>query len=274
MATEKNKRNSKTNKTVKTVKTVTVIVKTKKEHAPSYNMPIDRNDFDSTNYYKTHGITVNSVYGTGRKQFFAYVPDEGYENASDEEKAEIKKKTDEFSRKVDNIYRTDARKYKKIKKHENVSIDGLLEAGYDPSIDPIDVAIKIINKMDEAEENEQLKTEDGLSEETSEDSVDDTFDAYDDNDCFFNGSTKARGGYSSDGDLSNPEYLVARQQLWNKLHELVDELEGEEREIINMILEDKSIAKKAKELGVPKTTLNDHKNELFARLREVLKDYR
>ena len=267
MAKEEKRSKSKTNKTVTTV---TVTVETKQEHDPSYSMPIDRNDFESTKFYKANGIPVSSVYGTGRKQFFAYVPDEKYANASDEEKAEIEKKATEFSKKVDNMRRTDARKYKKVIEHENVSMDGLLESGYDPSIDSIDVAIKITNKMDEAEEAEQFKTDDEASEEPAAEPV----SSYADDDWSFSGSPKSRGAYSSDGDLTNPEYLVARQQLWDKLHELVDELEGEEKAIIDMILEDKSVAQKAKELNMAKSTLNDHKNNLFARLREALKDYR
>lgn len=272
MAKEENKRNSKTNKTVTTV---TVTVETKKEHTPSYNMPIDRNDFDSTNYYKAHGIPVNSVYGTGRKQFFAFVPDDDYENASDEEKAEIKKKAEEFSKKVDNMRRTSARKYQKVIEHENVSMDSLLEAGYDPSIDSIDVAIKITKNMDEKAESAEYATEDELAQAATEEVIKEDTESYaDDDDRYFTQGTASRGGYNSDGDLNNPEYLMARQQLWDKLHELVDELEGEEKAIIDMILEDKSVTKKAEELGVPKSTLNDHKNELFERLREVLKDYR
>lgn len=268
MAKEVKKSNSKTNKTSTTV---TVTVETKKEYAPSYKMPIDRGDYETEKFYRQdESVTVATVHGTGRQQTFAYIPDKDYENATDDEKEEIKKRADKFSRKVDNMRRTAARKYQNVIEHENVSMDGLLDAGYDPSIDSIDIAIRITNKAIEDEENKQFESE----EDNTDDSVAEAPESYEDDDWSFCNKTKSRGGYYSDGDLNSPEYLVARKQLWDKLHELVDDLKGEEKAIIDMILEDKSVAKKAEELDVPKSTLNDHKNELFARLREALKDYR
>ena len=275
MAKEVKKSNSKTNKTATTV---TVTVETKKEYAPSYKMPINKGDRGTEIYYKQHeGVKVATVHGTGRMQTFAYIPDEDYENATDEEKAAIKQKTESFSRQADNMRRTESRKTARIKEHEVASLDGLMDSGYDPSIDSIDVAIKITETMAETDalKNEFENEDFGTSTANNEDEELAPYMSDEDYDDFFNGtdSTKSRGGYNAENDDSNPETIFIKNERYAKLHEFLRTCEGEKREIIKMVLDEMSVEKKANQLGVPKSTLNDHKNDLFAEMREFLKDY-
>ncbi len=275
MAKEVKKSNSKTNKTSTTV---TVAVETKKEYAPSYKMPIDKGDCETEKFYKQNkGIRVATVHGTGRNQAFAFIPDADYANATDEEKETIREKTDRFSRQADNMRRTESRKKAKIKEHEVASFEGLMAAGYDPSIDSIDVAIKITETVSETDALREEFGDDGFTTNPDDNDAEESspYMSDEDYDDFFNGtgSTKSRGGYNAYNDDSNPETIFIKKERIARLHEFLKTCEGEKKEIIKMVLDEMSVEKKAKELGVPKSTLNDHKNDLFAEAREFLKGY-
>ncbi|MBQ6408621.1 MAG: hypothetical protein IJJ64_11360 [Butyrivibrio sp.] len=271
MAKEVKKSNSKTNKTATTV---TVTVETKKEYAPSYKMPIDKGDRGTEKYYKQHeGVKVATVHGTGRMQTFAYIPDEDYENASDEEKAAIKQRTDSFSRQADNMRRTESRKNSKVKEHEVVSLESLMDAGYDPSIDSIDVAVKITNDLNEKDESLEYATEDENMPTDIEENTFDDSDSYDNYDDCVNKSKVSRGGYFPNDDFNNPENILEKKQLLEKLHEIIDGLEGIEKDIAEMIMDGTPEREKAKELNIPQSTLNGRKIKLLARFKTQLEMY-
>ena len=73
-------------------------------------------------------------------------------------------------------------------------------------------------------------------------------------------------------DLNNPEYICAKEILYAKLHALINELDGEELAIVQMIMDGASEREYTKEHGIARSTFQGHKNKLLARLREALKD--
>ena len=122
----------------------------------------------------------------------------------------------------------------------------------------IEVAIKISKKVAETENNEE-----GSATTESKQT---------DDDRFYGKKPVNKGGYDSSTDLNNPEYIVAKKTLYAKLGALVDELDGEDLEIVIAIMQDKSERKLAEELGIARTTLQAHRAKLMARLRDALKD--
>lgn len=236
------------------------------ELVPAYFIEINpHQDFGAEEYYKSMGYEVKTMIKFGKKRIYAIIPVEGYDEATDEEKAILAAKADGFTQKMDNMRRSAARKIATVLEHENVSLDGLFDAGYDPTLDSIEVAIKISKKADDDD-----------SEDASEDMVEsediDTDDDAEDNGC--SGKKRVnRGAYDPYTDDNNPAYIVAKEILYAKLHEMVDELEGEELEMATAIMSGISQRQFAKDHNISRSTLQRPWNELMAKCKETLKDY-
>ena len=259
-----------TTETQTTVTTVTTTTTTKVETTTEYGatlyMPIDKGDEETRKYYESHGIPVLTINRYGQNRLFALVePTEGMKALAEAEGVDISEITEAFSRDIDNHRRSHERRCAKAKSHEVASINAMMAAGYDPSADAIEVAIKI-SKPAKSSVDQALEAEYGMYEDKDNTKKQES-------NFGFSGKHKARGGYDSYSDEGNPEYIHARNVLYGQLHNVISELDGEDLEIINMILNEQSCREKAAELGVPSRTLSRHKSNLMDRLREMLEDY-
>lgn len=233
-------------KTVKTTVTKTTTVTTEvttTKYAPTCYMPLDlmRDGEDAKKYYEDRGIPVVTINRYGVKQQVALVPAEDYE------------KGEAFSRSMDSHRRKMERKAKKVKKHEKASLEGFAEAGYDPTLDAYLVPLTF--------EDDDLDTEDEIEEGFIEDY------------SSMRNPCVSRGGYVSSSDDDNPETIYAKKVLMDELRKIIDEAEGEDAEIIQMILTCQTEREKAAELGMAQTTLNSKKKKLFEDLRARLEEF-
>mgnify|MGYP000931983214 CR=1 FL=1 len=263
-----------TQTTITTVTTTETTVTTEtSKRTPAFYMPINKKaDFGAEEFYKAAGVAIRTMEKFGKKRVYAIIPIEDYEDASDDEKLKKEEQADAFTQSIDNYRCTAARKIGRVTEHEKVSLNRIMDAGYDPTLDKIDIAIKINHTL---EQNDQ-DAEDGIvansDKETTPASdrtttpLDEEMDDYD-----YAGKTSvSRGRYDSLSDLNNPEYIVAKTMIYSKLHSIIDELDGEDLEIVTAIMEGVSERKLAKKLGVAPTTLQRHREKLMARLRDIL----
>lgn len=216
-------------------------------------------DAGAEEYYKALNIPVRYMYKFGKKRLYAIVP-ASYFEASDEKDAATKAKT--LTKQLDNYRRQQARLNHEIYSHEVSSLNSILDAGYDPSLDSIDVAIKISHKIEDAPDESIQRDE---SETTS--------DANEDEDDFSGKKKVIKRVYNSDTDADNPSYICAKKVLYSKLMELVDELDGEDLEIVTAIMEGVSERELADKLNVPRSTLQGHSKKLMSRLKNSLGDF-
>ena len=259
--------------TTETKTTVTTITTTTTETteciaAPCY-MPIDKQDAGAEAFYKANGIPVKTIDIFGSKRVCAIVPHPDYdETSSATDKALVEEKAKKFSKDINDYRRYRMYHDDKYVSHEGISLTGMMEIGYEPSDNNLDVAIKISTKMTEKEEIDKELGAD-------EDKQSDTYTSYE-SDTDENGNARGknvcRGGYDSSSDLNNPEYICAKEILYAKLHALINDLDGEELAIVEMIMEGASEREYAKEHCIARSTFQGHKNKLLARLREALKD--
>lgn len=253
-----------TEKTETKVTTETTIIST--GLVPAHFIEINpRQDLGAEEYYKSMGYEVKTMDRFGKKRIYAIIPVEDYDDTTDEEKAILAAKADGFTQKMDNMRRSAARKTATVLEHENVSLDGLFDAGYDPTLDSIEVAIKI-----------SKKTEENDDEDASDDKVEsadiDTDNDSEDN-CYSGKKRVNHGAYDPYSDDNNPAYIVAKEILYDKLHEMVDELEGEELEMATAIMSGISQRQFAKDHNIPRTTLQGHWDKLMEKCKNKLKDY-
>lgn len=193
-----------------------------------------------------------------------------YEDASYDEKIVLAEKANAFTQSIDNIRRKATRDAAKVAEHESTSLDGLIDAGYDPTLDAIEVAIEISHKVEDT--NGENLTEDNIEDDAAicEDAPDTSLDEDFDDAEYAGKKNVSRGRYESFNDLNNPEYIVAKTILYSKLHALVDELDGEDLAIATAIMDGVSERKLAEELDVPLATLQRHRKKLMARFRDIL----
>lgn len=257
-----------------TVTTVTTETATT-EKFPAYYMPINKRvDFGAEEYYKQNGVAVKTMDKFGKKRAYAILPIEGYEDASVDEQIALEAQADEFTQAIDNHRRSAARAIGRVTEHEKMSLDRIFDAGYDPTLDKIDVAIKISHTL----EQEDKDKEDGIDSESTIDKTDENdkapvpLDEEMDDFDYAGRPSISRGRYDTFSDLNNPEYIVAKTLLYAKLHEIVNELDGEDLAIVTAIMEGMSERKLAEKLGVANTTLQRHREKLMARLRDILGD--
>lgn len=251
--------------------TTQTTVTTTTEHIPASFMPINPiNDIGAEDFYKENGISVRTMQKFGKNRIFAILPVEGYDEATDEEKAILTAEADAFTQSIDNYRRSTSRPAGRIAKHETISLDGLMDAGYDPSLDSIDVAIKISKTVtDSTEDDESVNdSEEPESNDTCTAPLDEEMDDYD----YAGKKPVSHGRYDSFSDLNNPEYIVAKTVLYTKLHSIVNELKGEDLEIALAIMKGVSERELAKKLGVSRTTLQGHRAKLMSRFRAILGD--
>lgn len=237
-----------------------------KELIPAYFIEINPyQDLGAEKYYKSMGYEVKTMIKFGKKRIYAIIPVEGYDEATDEEKAILTAKADGFTQKMDNMRRSAARKTTTVLEHEAVSLDGLFDAGYDPTLDSLEVAIKI-SKNSEDDDKEDASEENAESE---------NFDAGDDseNNGYSGKKHVNHGAYDPYSDDNSPAYIVAKEILFSKLHEMVDDFEGEELEIATAIMNGVSQRQFAKEHNISRTTLQGHWDKLMKKCKEILKDY-
>lgn len=269
--------------TVKTSITTETAVTTTTEkahkYAPTYYYPIEENDFVTKKYFEDKGIPVVTINRYGKDRWFALVPDSDFTTATDDEIEAIYARADVLSRKLDNMRRTSERKAAKVKKKETSSLDTMISAGYDPTLDNIKVGITITETTDEEDDNsitdEHDTTENNAHESENEniDNVECDDSRYEDSDADTYGfkPAKARGMYNSFSDENNPEYIYAKSELYSKLYQIVEGLSKDDKEIIKMIISDTKERDKATELDIHQSTLNSKKKRLMAKLRAELK---
>lgn len=245
-------------KTTKTVTTETTI--TTATSVPANYMPIDlEKDPGAEDFYKANGIPVRSMEKFGKKRLYAIIPVENYDNLSEEEKVASAEKARAFSRNIDNHRRSSERVAARIARNENISLDSVMASGYDPTLDVIPFGV-IYDEAKSDDDCEVTKTE-GTDSSISED------------DFEYASNTTSRGGYDSFSDDNNPEYIVAKKLLYAKLHDMIDELDGEDLKIVAAIMAAKSERQLAKELHSSRTTLQGHRTKLMDCLREILGDF-
>lgn len=270
----------KTSITTETTITTTTTEVTHK-YDPTYYYPIDENDFVTKKFFEDNGIPVVTINRYGKDRWFALVPDSDFATATDDEAEAIYAKADAFSRKLDNMRRTAERKAATVKKSETSSLNTMMATGYDPTLDNIKVGI-VITETTEIEDdfptNDEEDTKDKIDHETEDEDIDNS--DYDDsryensdNDAFGFKPSKTRGMYNPLNDNENPEYLYAKSVLYSKLYQIVGALNEDDMEIIDMITSGTTEREKAKELGIPQTTLSSKKKKLMAKLRAELKDF-
>lgn len=260
--------------------TATTATEKAQKYAPTYYYPIEVNDFTTKKYFEDRSIPVVTINRYGKDRWFALVPDSDFATATDDEIEVIYAKADAFSRKLDNMRRTAERKAATVKKKETSSLNTMITTGYDPTLDNIKVGIVITENTDEedAPTNDEKDTKDTIDHETEDEDInnsdcDDSHYEDSDNDAFGFKPSKSRGMYNPLNDNENPEYLYAKSVLYSKLYQIVGTLNEDDTEIINMITSGTTERDKAKELGIPQTTLNGKKKKLMAKLRAELKDF-
>lgn len=265
-----NKAITETKTTTVTTVTTEVTTSTTTEYGPTCYMPIDDNDEGSRKFYRDNGIPVVTINRYGRNKLFALVdPDEGMKALAKDEGISIEELSETFSRKIDSDRRTAERKGIKVRTHEVASIEAMLDAGYDPTGDTLNIELTINTKNDTPNESTDEET-DNTPEDVNNDFDSESIEG---DDYGFTKGTASKGGYDSYSDDNNPEYIHAKEVLLEQLHKAIDGLEGENWEIIEMIMSGKSDRQKAAELGMPQRTLSRHRTKLMDELRELLKDY-
>lgn len=266
---------------ITTETTITTATEVTHKYEPTYYYPIEENDFATKKFFEDNGIPVVTINRYGKDRWFALVPDSDFATATDDEIEAIYAKADAFSRKLDNMRRTAERKAATVKKKETSSLDAMIATGYDPTLDNIKVGIVITETTDEEEDaptNDEEDTKDKVDHETEDEDIDNS-DCDDsryedsDNDAFGFKPSKSRGMYNPLNDNENPEYLYAKSVLYSKLYQIVGTLNEDDMEIINMITSGTTERDKAKELGIPQTTLSSKKKKLMAKLRAELRDF-
>ena len=144
----------------------------------------------------------------------------------------------------------------------------MMDCGYDPAIDS-DKPLHVVQKKiaDTEKDDEDLsKDTDGFNITVDYDSTESESD-----DC--SGRKAAiRYAYNSSTDINNSEYIVAKNILYSKMYAMINELDGEDLEIVKMIMTGSSERQLARDLGIKPSTLQYHREKLMARFKEALKD--
>lgn len=214
------------------------------EDTPSKNDPciarIPVGDDETASYYSDRGYRVVTIR-LGAKQPSRYAL---YPMPSEEE-----------ARAIERVYgaseKREERHEKAIRKNE-CSLTGLMDAGYDPSLDTMNVALDIDRKATSADEdfNEERFADRRMN------------------------STRARGGYISAEDEQNPETISMKQDRDRVVRSALAELTPEQRNIVSIIMTGQSERAKAAEMGIRQSTLHDRKMKVLKELSEKLKDIR
>lgn len=255
--------------TVVTTTVTTETVTTTTESIPVNYMPITPSqEPGAEQFYKSNGVKVREMNKFGRYRKYAILPIEGYEEASDEEKAELTQKAEAFNRGIDNHRRKQYRETTDYLDHETTILNPMMDCGYDPAIDS-DKPLQVVQKKiadTEKDADDLSKDIDDFDTTVDYDSTESEFD-----DC--SGRKAAiRYAYNSSTDINNPEYIVAKNILYSKMYAMIDELDGEDLEIVKMIMTGSSERQLARDLGIKPSTLQYHREKLMARFKEALKD--
>ena len=229
------------------------------EKQPVIFYPIE--DEGTRKYYESLGTTIKTIKLGGKKRVFAIIP------AKDEAEAK-------------NMNRILGAMMKKEERHaiqqalREFSLDGLIDAGYDPSLDIIDIPININDSDLEANEVYNGIDPGPTTKITLDATITITENTSDSTEGYYKPTTASRGAYAPYEDEHNPCYILQKKILFEKLASLVDGLNSDERVIVNMILEDKTDRAKAAELDIAQTTLSSRKIALFKKLYKKLKSYK
>ncbi len=278
-------------KKIEKVQTTTVTTKTivtiKTSDAPDCFVEINPvKDHGSEVFYKAHGIPVRTITKFGKKRIYAIIPVNDQELSADGQAAKAKA----ITRDLDNHRRSSERAAARIAKNENTSLDSIMESGYDPTPNAIPFAIKYKETI--IEEETTIEVTDIILETESEDVSEDETTAFsneemdiaegpttvppneelDDFDYAGTRNSK-RGGYDPYSDTNSPDYIITKDILYVKLHTIINELYGEDLEIVTTIMSGTSERQLAKNLGISRTTLQGHREKLMNRLRDILGDF-
>lgn len=250
-------------------KTTIITVTTTTELSPVTYMPITPSqEPGSEQFYKDNGGKVRKMNKFGKYRTYAIIPVEGYEDASDEEKKALKIRAESFNCAIDNHRRNMARATENYLDHEVTILSPMMDCGYDPSIDSDKPLLDVLKRLDDADKDDKDLSNytDGLDSLENLDIENSDFD-----DC--SGKNGAiHYSYNSSTDVNNPEYIVAKNILYSKMYAMIDELDGEDLEIVKMIMTGSSERQLARDLGIKPSTLQYHREKLMARFRDFLKD--
>ena len=246
-------------KTVKTKTTVTETTLITTDVTPVNYMPITPSqEPGSEQFYKDNGRKVRKMNKFGKYRTYAIVPVDGYEDASDDEKKALKIKAESFNRAIDNNRRNMARATENYLDHEVTILSPMMDCGYDPSIDSDKPLLDVLKRLDDADKDDKdLSTyTDGL----------DSLENLDIENADFNDCSGKNGAihysYNASTDVNNPEYIVAKNILYSKMYAMIDELDGEDLEIVKMIMTGSSERQLARDLGIKPSTLQYHRDFL------------
>lgn len=254
--------------TTETKTTVTTVTTTTTESPVNY-MPITPSqEPDAEQFYKDNGIKVRKMNKFGKYRTYAIIPVDGYEEASDEEKEELKAKAEAFNRNINNYRRKQARSTVEYLDHERNILTPMMDCGYDPAIDSDKPLQDVQRRLDDADKDENDLSK-GTDEADDDAAVD--MDNTENDDCYARKGA-IRYSYDSSTDANNPEYIVAKNILYSKMYAMIGELDGEDLEIVKMIMTGSSERQLARDLGIKPSTLQYHRKKLMTRFREVLKD--
>lgn len=230
--------------------TTTTTVSAEAEKSPVIYMPIDpATEPGAEAFYKANGIPVVTMMKFGKARQYALIP-------ATEIDVPVEKQADaakDFTRHIDNYRRQEARSAHRIYSHETTSLNSILEAGYDPTLDNIDVAIKIASE--------------GTHETAATKSSDDAF-------VYGDKKQRNRGGYNASSDSNNPESIYITKSSHEAVKAILDGLDGEALDIANLIMGETSVPELLDKLNISRSTLYKHRDELLAELNKLLKHYK
>ncbi|MBR5800639.1 MAG: hypothetical protein IKY23_11345 [Lachnospiraceae bacterium] len=236
-----------TETTITTTTTTTASVESEK--APVIYMPIDPvNEPGAEAFYKANGIPVVTMTKFGKQRVYALIPATEIE-VPEEEQANAAK---DLTRHIDNYRRKSARTAHKIYSHETTSLNNLLDVGYDPTLDNIDIAIKIA-KESPSDTTATKPSHEGLTHDGKR--------------------QRNKGAYDSSSDCNNPESVFITKASHEAVRTVLEGLEGEELDLANLIIGETTVAELLDKLAISRSTLYKHRDELLTELKKLLKNY-
>ena len=81
-------------------------------------------------------------------------------------------------------------------------------------------------------------------------------------------------GYEPVDYSSNPEEIIAYKVMMEALYNALNELSEEKLRVSKMVANKETQSKVAEELGIPRRTLGDHKNDTLSELGKTMNDYK
>lgn len=261
--------------TTETIETIETTLTVEKDDESVVYMELDTNgDTSLAEFFKANNIPVRTMFRFGADRTYAIIPADKLDLQPGEDP---EAKVALWNKNFDSHRRNSERKNNKVRKHEGASYDQLCEAGFDPSTTSLDIAIKVSNKFVEktdahSEDADDTKITSSEEKLNAPSEYSDSYSDKDEDDSHIGKRIVSKGAYNSSTDTSNPEYITAKNILYSKLYAMIDELDGEDLEIVTAIMNGESERDLAKRLDVPRSTIQSHREKLMSHMRKNLGD--